>query len=140
MLITNGPLYQWDLDRTIEIALISGLKVDEIHAHNKTTEYALNLELWAENNKIYAKIPNSFLQSDNNIDIYAITSNEFGRHTTTHTTLSVNPRVKPIDYVYTEEEIEQFSRLENRIKELELKVEDLESIISSMITPSEVIE
>lgn len=120
MITTNGQLYQWDVGRTIEVHLLTGQSVDEIHIYNGTTDYALILDIWSNDNKTktYARIPDSVLQSDNNVDIYAIIKNEYGKHTAKHINVPVITRTKPDDYVYTEEELKTYLKIEKRIEEL----------------------
>lgn len=120
MITTKGQLYQWDIGRIIEARLLKEQSIDEIHVYNGTTDYAIILDTWTDESKTktYAKIPDLLLQSDNNMDIYVITTNEFGKHTTKHINVPVITRAKPDDYVYTEEELKTYARLEKRIEEL----------------------
>lgn len=119
MITTNGQLYQWDTGRVIEVFLVSREEVDEIHVYNGTTDSAIVLETWTENGRTYAKIPDILLQSDNNLDIYVTSHTDIGENTTQHVNVTVLSRVKPDDYVYTEEELRTWFSLEERIKELE---------------------
>lgn len=121
MITTKGQLYQWDTGRLIEVYPVDNYKVDEIHVFNGTTKFAPVLETWIDekNGRTYAKIPDVLLQSDNNMDIYAVMSNDLGEHTQKHINVAVLRRAKPEDYVYTETELETWKKLEKRIKELE---------------------
>lgn len=121
MITTKGQLYQWDTGRLIEVYPVDNYKVDEIHVFNGTTKFAPVLETWIDekNGRTYAKIPDVLLQSDNNMDIYAVMSNDLGEHTQKHINVTVLRRAKPEDYVYTETELETWKKLEKRIEELE---------------------
>lgn len=121
MITTKGQLYQWDTGRLIEVYPVDNYKVDEIHVFNGTTKFALVLKTWVDekNGRTYAKIPDVLLQSDNNMDIYAVMSNDLGEHTQKHINVTVLRRAKPEDYVYTETEILRYAELEKRIEELE---------------------
>ena len=119
MITTNGQLYQWDCGRIIEVFPISNYKVDEIHIFNGTTDFAIVLETWVKDNKTYAKIPDVLLQSDNNVDIYAVMVNDVGKQTQQHINVSVISRVKPEDYVFTEEELKTWLKIKERLDYLE---------------------
>ena len=118
MITTRKALYQWDTGRIIEVFPLEDFRVDEIHIYNGTTPYALVLEIWVDSARTFARIPDTLLQSDNNIDIYAVMSNDYGEHTTEHLNLPVFRRTKPDDYVYTEEELLTWKKLDKKIDEL----------------------
>ena len=72
MITTNGTLYQWDTGRIIEAYSVANYKIDKIYVYNGTTQNAVYLDTWNEGSRTYAKIPDVLLQSNNNIDIYAV--------------------------------------------------------------------
>lgn len=109
--------YQWDLD--VRFLVQQSSIVDEVHITTPFSKMAYSMEVYKENEKYYANVPNELLQKTNDIVVYAYYIDSNGSYTKTQETFNVIPRPKPSTYVYTETEVKSFSDLEARIEELE---------------------
>lgn len=106
----EGVLTQWDLNRKV---LISGIDNDEagieVHFASPTDDHnAYVVSPVINNNIVSAAIPNILLTIPGRIYVYVYTS-----YTQAKAIVSVAPREKPDDYVYTETEkfsIEQWEK------------------------------
>lgn len=94
--VKGGSLYQWDTGRVLEISPSTGYRVDEVQVYNGTTEHAKVLSVDVIEGKYYVKIPDVFLQSDNNIEVYVVMKNGDAEITTRHKILKVIHRKKPL--------------------------------------------
>lgn len=111
----NKKLYQWDLDRRIKITLPEGIEVDEAHFAHEHDAEALVVKVKNEDGVLVADIPNIHLQSCKPIRVWLVSEDQ----TIYGDILTVIPRAKPADYVYTETEVLRFENLEARIVALE---------------------
>ena len=102
-------LYQWDLDRYI---IVEDNTIDEVHFCNRTSDCSLVVEV----KDGLAAIPNIILQEARPIRVYAYVDDKY---TLTEEQFTVKSRTRPADYVYTETEILQYSKLDERITQLE---------------------
>lgn len=107
--------YQWDIDRKI---IVEDETITEVHFCNRTDDCSLICEVYSEGNLRVANVPNILLQDNWRINVYAYD----GSCTKHATKFEVKSRTKPSDYMYTETEIKTFSKLENRMDELEANV------------------
>lgn len=112
--IENGRehFYQYDLNQRL---IIDNDDITQIHFCNRTDDCSLVVEVYEENGKRFADVPNVLLLDDWNIKVYAYCP----FYTVVSTTFKVMTRTKPADYVYTETEVLTYEALEERIKALE---------------------
>lgn len=110
--ILNGDIYQWDTGREVKV---TGDNICEVHfASCNSTEAYVTKPVDG-----IAPIPNALLQSGNNFVIYAVSENDNGERTVEQLRVFVKERAKPSDYVYTETEVFDYKKLEERVKTLE---------------------
>jgi hypothetical protein len=100
MTVLDSPLYQWDKGRKILLELEEGERVTHVHYSN-----GMVAEVTEVDGVLVAPIPNILLQSCHNIGVYAVVTDEDCMKTRHDRTFLIRPKVKPADYVYTEEEI-----------------------------------
>lgn len=119
-------LKQWDKEIWLQI---SGLDTEydvQVHfALDDDDGNSINAEVDVSDGKINVKIPSFILEGDGTRGVqycgYAfvyITDGNFGR-TVRKIRMFINRRPKPEDYVYTEEELKEWEKLNKRINELE---------------------
>lgn len=107
-------LYQWDLNRQVNIMLPEGVQANEVHFAHSEDKKALVVRIKEIDGIYVADIPNILLQSEKRILVWIVNDNQ-----TLYTkSLAVLPRIKPDDYVYTETEILRIADIEKRIAEL----------------------
>lgn len=124
--IKDGKLYQWDTGRIVMCKAPEGMWIDEIHLDNYTTKNAIILKTYLDGDYVCAKIPDVVLQKLNPINIYTVMRVENDEKTIESSQFNVIQRKKPEDYVYEEEEILRYDNLEEKIEELEEKIENFE--------------
>lgn len=105
--------FQWDLNQKI---IVEDSSITEVHFWNGIEECALVCEVYEENGKRLANVPNILLQERLSIRVYAYCGDCY---TKDYKLYKVTPREKPADYVYTETEIKSYAKLEERIAKLE---------------------
>lgn len=112
--IENGRscLYQWDVDQRLEVL---SDEITEVHFVNAVTSPALVCEVYEEDGRRFANVPNILLQQSWPIQAYGCC----GSRVRDVLTCKVIRRERPADYVYTETELKTFASLEERIKKLE---------------------
>lgn len=114
MRIENGRehFYQWDVNQRL---IIENEIIHEIHFSIATLQKALVVEVYEENGKRFADVPNILLQGYWDIKAYGYC----GECVRQEKIFEVEARNKPEDYVYTETEIKRYEDLESRIEYLE---------------------
>lgn len=118
--VVDGPLYQWESGRKIEIELPEGITINEVHFAKEDEDIALVTKPYEEDGTLLANIPNIHLQTHTKIRVYLFCRDgENGRTIPDDGILTVIPRAKPDDYVYTETETLCYQALEERLKILE---------------------
>lgn len=110
--LIGKALYQWDLDRQIEVTDDS---VSEVHFAHPGDEDALVVKVDEADGVRVASIPNILLQGYAPIKVWLVVGNV----TVYGNKLTVTGRAKPDDYVYTETEVKRYETLEKRIEALE---------------------
>lgn len=105
--------FQWDLNQKI---IVEDSSITEVHFWNGIEECALVCEVYEENGKRLANVPNILLQERLSIRVYAYCGDCY---TKDYKLYKVTPREKPADYVYTETEIKSYEKLDERIAKLE---------------------
>lgn len=102
-------LYQWDIDQRLEV---DNDEVLEVHFVNAVTSPALVCEVYEENGRRFADVPNVLLQQFWPIQAYGCCNSRVRDVET----IKVIRREKPADYVYTETEVKRFDDLERQVK------------------------
>lgn len=113
--IGGRQLYQWDTDRSIEVRLCDGETVNEVHYAHAEDDIAPVVKVQDYDGRMFADIPNILLQRFGTLKVWAVVHTEDGRQTLRNAYLSVRARAKPDDYVYTETEVMDYRRLEEKI-------------------------
>lgn len=113
-------LYQWDTDRQVAVIPKDGEAIEKVEFANSGDTETLPVEIKTQTDgTVIADIPPEMLQTGRNIDTYAVMRTANGERTRYHKPLSVNPRPKSPNYVYTPAEVKTYDALEKRVKELE---------------------
>lgn len=115
MLIIEGGrscLYQWDIDQRLEVV---NPDVHEVHFSSATISPALVCDVYEEDGRRFANIPNILLQEAWAIQAHGCCDSRVRDVLVCR----VVRRARPADYVYTETEVKTFDALEKRIKHIE---------------------
>lgn len=115
MLIIEGGrscLYQWDVDQRLEVV---NSDVLEVHFSNAVIGAALVCEVYEEDGRRFANIPNVLLQQAWAIQAHGCCE----LRVRDVQVIRVVRREKPADYVYTETEVKSYEDLDKRITALE---------------------
>lgn len=115
MLIIEGGrscLYQWDVDQRLEVV---NSDVLEVHFSNAVIGAALVCEVYEEDGRRFANIPNVLLQQAWAIQAHGCCE----LRVRDVQVIRVVRREKPADYVYTETEVKRYEDLDKRITALE---------------------
>ena len=121
--VINGSLYQWDLNRSVEVDDPEN-KISAIHFCHKGDEDALVVPFSKDEGKVRANIPNILLQSSDEIYVFVVYTESEEVKTEEHKLFYVFPRQKPSDYVYEESEVLSYKALEKELrKSLERKAD-----------------
>ncbi|MBQ7048773.1 MAG: hypothetical protein IJN86_07465 [Clostridia bacterium] len=110
----RGFLYQWDTDQRLTV---NDPDITEAHFSNGTSNNAVVCQIYEEDGQRFVDIPNALLQKAIPINVYAFLPN----YTKSCRTFSVSARPKPEDYVFTEEELNTWEKLNDRLTSLEKK-------------------
>lgn len=139
--IIGKSLYQWDLNRQIEIDnLPDGTDITEVNFAHPGDEEAMVVTPAKNGNTVIANIPNILLQSDKDIFIYVCV----GDVTICSKRKNVHSRPRPADYVYTETQIKQWDDLCNEVyngvgevinEEFTSALQELESYCDENVVP-----
>ena len=113
--IKGHQLYQWDTGRSLAVRVCCGEKISEVHFAHAEDDVALPVSVTEYDGILTADIPNKLLQRDGTLKVWAVVHTADGRQTLRNAYLSVRARAKPDDYVYTETEIMDYRRLEEKI-------------------------
>lgn len=127
--LKDGPLWQWSIGRQVVVTPKQGCTVDRVDFGSSMLDYALPGTLLKneQENCYYVNIPDVFLQHAVNITVYSVMYDETGAKTTESVTFGVNPRIKPEDYIYTEEEVRQYEMYNKRLEYLEEHLDEFAS-------------
>lgn len=99
--VIGSPLYQWDLDRQVQINTVDVNSEFTVHCCHKGDTTTLVVEPIIEGDTILVNIPNILLQRSGIVRVYVSVQ----RDTVFDTTFYVLARPKPDDYIYTETEV-----------------------------------
>lgn len=115
MLIIEGGrscLYQWDVGQRLEVV---NSDVLEVHFSNAVIGAALVCEVYEEDGRRFANIPNVLLQQAWAIQAHGCCE----LRVRDVQVIRVVRREKPADYVYTETEVKRYEDLDKRLRALE---------------------
>ena len=102
--------YQWDSNQRL---IVTDASITNLHYCNRTEAEALVVEVYEEEGKRFANVPNILLQDVWNICVYAYCGNCYTKQSKL---FKVIARSKPADYIYTETEVLRWATLEAEIK------------------------
>lgn len=133
--IKNGTLYQWDINRIVEIEDPQQL-ITEIHITNSNEAQALSVPFERSGKKLTCRIPNILLQQKGKILIFAISASDETR-ITGYADFCIVERPIPANYVYTESEVLTYKALEDKLDEvianLEVNPKDISKAVEDYI-------
>lgn len=124
--IKNGPLYQWDVNRSLEIDDKEN-KISEVHCCCEDDANALLLPFSRTDDKVVAFIPNILLQSSKKIYVFAVHKENNEVRTAEKKAFCVSERNKPSDYVYEETEVINYQTLRRELEEVLAGKADLDA-------------
>lgn len=133
-------IYQWDINRKV---IIKGIDFDEnmmIHICHVDSVEALKIEPTLSGNDIIVSIPNILLQRAAPVVLYFVRdSGNASSYTTQSLRITVAPRAKPSDYVYTETEVLTWKSLDERLNKVERNMsgideEDVANAVEDYLT------
>lgn len=104
--------YQWDSDCKL---IIDDGSVSAVHFCNRTSDCSIVCNVYKENGQYLVNVPNILFQNDRDIHVYAYDDN----HTLYEETYKVYARSKPADYVYKDDEVLTWAKIEQRMTDLE---------------------
>ena len=118
--VLDGPLYQWDVGREVEIKLPDGetATVADFSRDNEGSARVVEIK----NGK--AEIPNDILQQHGTLRVWAVSVSD-GRITRHSASFAITRRAKPDNYIYTPTEILDWRELERDINELAKRVDEI---------------
>lgn len=102
---TVEPLYQWDVNQTLEIYGLSLARAPEIHfAYDTMPEAIVRQSTMDAAGVIRVDIPNGLLQKPYKINVYICDNGNGTFQSLYKIVLRVEPRAQPSDYEFTEED------------------------------------
>lgn len=110
--------FQWDLDRKL---IVADRSIAAAHFCNRTGTSSLSCDCYEEDGKWLVDVPNVCLQESYRLKVYGFCENKY---TMEVALFDVEARTKPEEYAYTEEEINCWQELDERIKALEGQVSE----------------
>ena len=114
----DAPLFQWDRGREITIALTRPA-VQKVHLAYKGENRALSIKPYKKNGKTLAGIPDILLQKAGKLNVYLVVGAGEDEHTIEARTLTIFPKEKPDEYIYTDDEKLLWHEFEQRISIIE---------------------
>ncbi len=123
--------FQWDRNIQLTYKNNSGKSVSQIHFSNLKSDTAMIVIPIENEDKV--NLPNILLTNIHSIIIHFCHTEEDGSfETLCEFVIPVKTRQKPSDYVYTETEILDYKDLEERIKEIEAGLGDINALIDQI--------
>lgn len=111
----SQDLWQWDLGRKVSV---NDETCTSVHFGDVLNDKSYQVSVNEENGERVAYVPNIVLQNSGVLPVYAYLATADGGYTIRKTTLDVKRKEKPVDYVYTEEDLEALDNLSKRITAL----------------------
>jgi len=122
----KSTFFQWDTNQKIRIWHSEVDSVVQLHfaGSGDRTNEALVVTPTIEDGVIHANIPNLLLQYAGKIFIYLYCQSCDGMYSVLAGSVTVLPREKPSDYIYTETDVLKWAELDARILQLEEDIEN----------------
>lgn len=108
--------YQWDLERKLVVA---DSTIKQVHFCNRFGNCSLIRATYEVNGVTLVDVPNIILQDSFNLHAYGYDVN----YTKFESVFNIVPRTKPENYINTEEELKVWDELEQKVIDLENKVD-----------------
>ena len=132
--VKGGILFQWDTGRKLIVDIPQATQIDISKEENQAFCYTVDVVV--ENGRKLAPVPNILLQDAENLVVYAVKIDNDERKTIATTTLHIRQKAKPEEYVYTETEVYNYRKLEQRLDELFLDSSGTVGVAGATFVPS----
>ena len=122
----GDTFFQWDIGQRL---VVEDADMDKVHFCNKTKDCSLVCDVYedAESGLRLVNVPNILLQDTFTIRAFGcLVEGENIYFAKNVQVFKVIARTKPEDYVYTEEELKNWSTMEEKIAELEAQLDEAE--------------
>ena len=115
----KSTFFQWDTNQKIRISHAKADCVAQVHfsSISDRVEEAFVVTPIISDDTVYAEVPNTLLQHAGKIFVYLYCKSEDGFYSESVGTLTVLPRERPADYIFTEEDAKYWAELEIKINE-----------------------
>ncbi len=110
--------YQWDLDRKL---IVGDRTIQAVHFSNRTGASAITRYCYDVNGMWLVDVPNICLQESYRLKVYGFSA---AKYTTVSSQFDVKSRAKPDGYVYTDDEVNYWQDLDQRVTALEGQVSE----------------
>lgn len=128
MIKIEEPLYQWDINRYVLLDEDSDVNFALVGADKCYTVASENCR---------AKIPNELLQEGADISVWRYKDD----HTLEQEYFGVWQKPKPVDYVYTDDEVKTYDSIQQKVDTLETKINNIKpEIEDGSITANKIAE
>ena len=105
--------YQWDLDRKL---IVGDRTIQAVHFSNRTSASAITRYCYDVNGMWLVDVPNLCLQESYRLKVYGFSA---AKYTIVSSQFDVKSRAKPDGYVYTDDEVNYWQDLDQRVTALE---------------------
>ena len=105
--------YQWDLDRKL---IVGDRTIQAVHFSNRTSASTITRYCYDVNGMWLVDVPNICLQESYRLKVYGFSA---AKYTTVSSQFDVKSRAKPDGYVYTDDEVNYWQDLDQRVTALE---------------------
>lgn len=125
----RDEFYQWDLERKLVVA---DSTIKQVHFCNRFGNCSLIRATYEVNGVTVVNVPNIILQESFNLHVYGYDVN----YTKFDSVFNIVPRTKPENYINTEEELKVWDELEQKVIDLENKVdgEGIQAAVKQYLT------
>ena len=110
--------YQWDLDRKL---IVGDRTIQAVHFSNRTGASAITRYCYDVNGMWLVDVPNICLQESYRLKVYGFSA---AKYTIVSSQFDVKSRAKPDGYVYTDDEVNYWQDLDQRVTALEGQVSE----------------
>lgn len=108
-------LYQWDTN----VKLLVDDTINEVHFAKRYHMNTYTVQVLVSDTERYVRIPNILLEDTYDLLVYGFIYDDNGNRTKCDKTFTIEPRIKPDGYVYTESEVLNYHSLDERLKYIE---------------------
>ena len=105
--------YQWDLDRKL---IVGDRTIQAVHFSSRTSASTITRYCYDVNGMWLVDVPNLCLQESYRLKVYGFSA---ATYTTVSSQFDVKSRAKPDGYVYTDDEVNYWQDLDQRVTALE---------------------